>query len=958
VGMAPGERPGWISVSRTLEAPLRVRTLSVALLAAAGPSVASAQLVSVPVVRTTLEATGDVGRYNDAVTRPDGTALVAYTGAGAAALRAASCHDAACTSATSVAVDTDGPFAHVAAAIGADGSPVLVYQHALSAAVRLALCGDAACTSAVVRTVATPGGLLSGVAVAVGGDGLPVAVYGASTETGVTVAHCDDAACNTFTRTAYPANQSGREPAAVAGSDGLVVFAARDGIDVTVSHCATAACTSASTVRLVGTLTPEVQMTYGRPSLALGANGLVEIATESSSVFGPFAAVLVSHRRCADVGCASIALDGAIFEFGFTPGLAVLADGIPVAAHRDGGGSLRLTRCRNADCGERDLIQLDGSPTGPQVSAAVTAGEVVLVSYYDSVDGDLEVAAVPPYPYVSIATPAPVVEGNAGTTPATFQVTRTGSLASAFTVSFATAQGTATAGTDFLPVSGTLTFAAGELERTVQVAVVGDLAFEQDETFSLRLSNASGAVLLAANGLETIQNDDPVPPPITISDTSVVEGDLGGATAVFQVTFAGANGASVNFATAPVTATAGVDYVTTSGVVTFAPGETVRTIEVPVIGDDLVEPDERFRVRLSGAQGGMIQVFDGFATIVNDDVSLPQIAIGDAALPEGDAGLADATFTLTLDASTLQPVTLQYATEGITAGSGVDFLASSGTVTFPPGVTVRTVAIPVVGELDVEPDETFRVVLSNPRGAAVSDGVGIGTIANDDVPEPPLVALAHGVAFQGTLAVNAGPAADVDDFRFAQAPFQSYEVVLDAVSGDAVPVVLERRDAAGSVVQSGTAVGTGTARSLRWRVSGTTAVNDQTIRVAGACGTACGDDDAYRVRAYETTLRASRFNDAGGQVTLLVLQNAGDAPVALDVHVWGPGGELLATHTPAGPVAPRAVLVLDTSQLVPGSNGSLTVAHDAPYGGLAGKAVSLEPATGFSFDTPLEPLPR
>lgn len=934
---------------------MRVRTLSIAVLAAAGPSVASAQSASVPVIRTTLEAAGDVGRYNDAVTRPDGTALVAYTGAGDAALRAASCQDPACTSATPVEVDLDGPFAHVAAAIGAGGSPVLVYQHVPTASVRMALCADAACTSAVLRTVEDLVALTPGVGVAVGGDGLPVAVYGGAAATGVTVAHCDDAACSTFTRTTYPANQVGQDPAAVAGSDGLVVFAARDGIDVTVSHCATAACTSASTVRLVGTFTPEFQMTYRLPSLALGANGLVEIATESSSVFGQSAAVLVSHRRCADVGCTAIALDGAIFELGSTPALAVLADGLPVATHRAGpADGLRVTRCRNLDCNQRDVIELDASPTGPQSSVAVTAGDVILASYYDAVDGDLEVAAVPPYPYVSISTPVSVVEGDAGTTPAVFEVTRSGATGTAFTVAVATSGGTATPGTDYLPVSGTLTFAPGELVRTVEVSVVGDLAFEPDEGFAVRLTNPQDAVVLNATGLGTIQNDDPVPPAIAISDTSVVEGDLGNTNAVFQVTFAGTSGASVGFFTAPVTATAGVDYVTTSGVVTFAPGETVRTIEVPVIGDDLVEPAEIFRVRLTNAQGGTITTLDGFATIVDDDVAPSFLSIGNATMTEGDTGGTNALFTVSLAPASASPVLVDFATADQTATAGIDYAAASGTLSFAPGETVRVVAVSVLGDGTDEPDESYHVLLGNVQGAVVTDGVGLGTILDDDpaAVSPVQAELRHGASYAGDLAASA------DAFGLMQQPYASYEVVVDDGAGDAVPLLLERRDAADAVLQSAAPVGTGSVRSLRWRAAGTAAVATDTVRVAGACGSLCGPEDVYRVRAYETTLRAARFNNSATQATVLVLQNAGDVPVALAVHFWDANGALTATHSAPAPLAPRGVLVLDTSTVAPGASGSLTVAHDAPYGVLGGKAVAVEPSTGFAFDTPLDPRPR
>jgi hypothetical protein len=480
--------------------------------------------------------------------------------------------------------------------------------------------------------------------------------------------------------------------------------------------------------------------------------------------------------------------------------------------------------------------------------------------------------------------------------------------------------------------------------------VVGDLAFEPDETFGVQLTNPQNAVLLNTSGFATIQNDDPVPPPITISDTSVVEGDLGNTTAVFQVTFAGANGASVAFATAPVTATAGVDYVTTSGVVTFPPGATVRTIEVPVIGDALVEPSEQFRVRLSNAQGGTITTLDGFATIVDDDVAPSFLSIGNAISAEGDAGSTSALFTVALAPASAGPVQVTFTTANQTATAGTDYTAASGTLTFAPGETVRVVTVPVVGDRADEPDETYLVELGNAQGAVVTDGVGLGTILDDD--DPVQAGLLPGAAHTGDLA--AGP----DAFGLTQEPYASYEVVLDAAGGSAVPLVLERRDAGGAVVQSAAAVGTGSARSLRWRAAGTTTVSDQVVRVSGACGATCAATDVYRVRAYETTLRAARFNNSATQTTVLLLQNASDVPVALAVHFWGADGTLIATHAAAGPLPPHGVLVLNTSAVAPDASGSLTVAHDAPYGGLLGKAVAIDPSAGFAFDTPLEPRPR
>jgi hypothetical protein len=146
-------------------------------------------------------------------------------------------------------------------------------------------------------------------------------------------------------------------------------------------------------------------------------------------------------------------------------------------------------------------------------------------------------------------------------------------------------------------------------------------------------------------------------------------------------------------------------------------------------------------------------------------------------------------------------------------------------------------------------------------------------------------------------------------------------------------------------------------RSLRWSNATGSAIDDQVIRVRSTgCTTGCGTDDVYRIRAWETTGAVPRFNNSGTQITVLLLQNMGTQTIAGTVYFWAGAG------TPAGQqgfsLDAHQVLVMNTSTMAPGVSGSLTVAHDGPYGVLSGKTVALEPATGFSFDSPLVTRPR
>jgi hypothetical protein len=186
-------------------------------------------------------------------------------------------------------------------------------------------------------------------------------------------------------------------------------------------------------------------------------------------------------------------------------------------------------------------------------------------------------------------------------------------------------------------------------------------------------------------------------------------------------------------------------------------------------------------------------------------------------------------------------------------------------------------------------------------------------------------------------------------------------VVTDASSGDTGPALnLERIAADGTTVaQTSTAVGVGVSRSLRWMNTTAGAVNDETVRVSsGQCSTGCGPDDTYRIRMYETTYTIPRFNNAGSQVTVLILQNPTDYTVTGNVYFWSVTGTLLATRPFT--VNAKSALIVNTSAEpgAGGASGTMTVVHDARYGDLAGKTVALEPSTGFSFDSPMVARPR
>jgi Calx-beta domain/FG-GAP-like repeat/FG-GAP repeat len=213
-----------------------------------------------------------------------------------------------------------------------------------------------------------------------------------------------------------------------------------------------------------------------------------------------------------------------------------------------------------------------------------------------------------------------VTEGNTGTVAAVFTVTRSGPSDQITTVNYNTANGTASAGSDYAAASGTVTFNPGETSKTISVLVNGDRLGEANETFSVNLSQATNGFMADGQGVGTIVDDEPR---ISISDVSKLEGKNGKTSFVFTVTLSAAydQAVTMSYRTADGTAkTSDNDYVAKIGTLTFAPGETTKTITIEVKGDNKKEADETFYLDLFGNSGNSLFTKNrGLGTILNDD---------------------------------------------------------------------------------------------------------------------------------------------------------------------------------------------------------------------------------------------------------------------------------------------------------------------------------------------------
>lgn len=358
-------------------------------------------------------------------------------------------------------------------------------------------------------------------------------------------------------------------------------------------------------------------------------------------------------------------------------------------------------------------------------------------------EGRLNVAAMlaePPIPSVRISNET-VVEGNSGTTPMTFTVSLSKASTSTVTVNYATRQSTATADVDYISTSGTLTFAPGELEKTITVDVVGDLDVELRERFFVDLSNVTNAVIGTPIGVGEIISEDV--PGITVEDVSIVEGNAGYKALYFTLLLSDVHSENVivTYATVDGTARAGSDYQSAMGVLTIPSGSMSGTIRIDIIGDNIIEDNETFFLQLFGADEGTIVDMSATATIINDD-SEQGISISDSAVIEGNTGRKSMFFTVRLAQPSSSFVTVHFATmNGTATTADRDYVATSGQVSIRPGRQSATIAIPILGDRKVEADETFYVQIVRAFGAIISNGLAEGTIYNDDssrsIPAPP-----------------------------------------------------------------------------------------------------------------------------------------------------------------------------------------------------------------------------
>ncbi|MDB4511901.1 hypothetical protein N9060_00420 [Arenicella sp.] len=342
-----------------------------------------------------------------------------------------------------------------------------------------------------------------------------------------------------------------------------------------------------------------------------------------------------------------------------------------------------------------------------------------------------------------------VKEGGSGSSRTiVFTVTLSSPQTERVSVDFQTVDETAIGDVDYQIRSGSMTFMPGQTSKIRAVKVLGDTEPENDETFRLVLNNPSiNAVvdLEQANLVGTIIDDDNnALPKISIesADHSVNEGDSDNTREiVYTITLSSpqTEQVSVDYQTIDQSAVGGMDYESRSGSMTFMPGQVSKLRTIKVLNDFEAEADETFRFVLSNpSDNAVIDVEDAntIGTIIDNDNDnpLPKVSITSqrSEFYEGNIGVP---FLIEMTSPTTEYVTVYFETRDVTAVAGEDYIRRSGAVGFRPGQVSKPISINLIGDTEIEPDETFKVVLTSSSDNALIDpnqSERVMTILNND----------------------------------------------------------------------------------------------------------------------------------------------------------------------------------------------------------------------------------
>jgi hypothetical protein len=311
-----------------------------------------------------------------------------------------------------------------------------------------------------------------------------------------------------------------------------------------------------------------------------------------------------------------------------------------------------------------------------------------------------------------------IVKGN---TNVYLTVVRANGSSGAVAVNYNTAPGTATPGLNYVAASGTVTLNDGATSNTIAIPIIDNNLVQGPVNFSVQLSNPSGGATLAVptNAVVTIVEKN-IGLAFTAATNAVSE--TSGFVSLSVSRLYGINSTTtVHYATTNGTALANVNYYATSGTLTFNPGESVKSIIVPLIYDTNVTGDLTFTVGLASPSAPAQLIPPSFTTVVVQDAEAGLSFTNANMSVLKNAGSAVITVVCSnpgvepviVDSNTI-PLSVNYATSDGTAVAGQNYLATSGTLIFTNGLATNTFIVPIINDGNVTGNRTFNVTLSNP----------------------------------------------------------------------------------------------------------------------------------------------------------------------------------------------------------------------------------------------------
>ena len=397
----------------------------------------------------------------------------------------------------------------------------------------------------------------------------------------------------------------------------------------------------------------------------------------------------------------------------------------------------------------------DGSPSSASIGIDNTANITIL-------DNDS--------PTATIGFSQDSFDAGEGAGSAQLVVTRSGGLDVSATVNYATSDGTAIAGNDYISSTGSITFAIGEVSKVIEIPLIDDTIPENTLSFTVTLTADGGNGFIGGRSTATVNIIDNDATTFRFNPgTYTVDEGLGAVVLTVEALRIGDPNdvISVDFVTSNGTAMEGSNYTRTSGRLTFGPNVNSQTITVPIIDNNATEGTTSFMVSLSNPLGpcdpqpcsnvrlGTPSV--ATVSIIDNDATTFQFASGNYTATNA-SGVATATVNLSRIGDPNTTYSVSYATSDLTAVAGRDYQSITGTLTFAPGVISQTINVPLISQPVGSPTREFEIGLSDPTNGAFLGTLSstVVTITNPDLSTKPTNISTRGLVQSGDGVMIAG----------------------------------------------------------------------------------------------------------------------------------------------------------------------------------------------------------